>query len=63
MNSVSTLWVSSITPILNLWITRAGFAFLTIGRSDESQVFYDFSYFCDMVGSDLYRVLTIEQNA
>jgi SAM-dependent methyltransferase len=42
--------------------TSRDFAFFTIGRSDESQVFYDLSYFCDMV-DDLYRVLTTEQNA
>src|SRR5262249_3142552 len=43
--------------------TSRDFAFFTIGRSDESQVFYDLSYFGDMAVSDHYQVLTIEQTA
>jgi SAM-dependent methyltransferase len=42
--------------------TRRDFACFTIGRSDESQVFYDLSYFCDMV-NDVYRILATEQKA
>jgi len=42
--------------------TNQDFAFFTLGRSDDSQVFYDLNYFCSLV-SQLFKILGVEKQA
>jgi ubiquinone/menaquinone biosynthesis C-methylase UbiE len=42
--------------------TNQDFAFFTLGRSDDSQVFYDLTYFHSLV-SQLFKILAVERQA